>query len=195
MAWIAELWLDVLGADVTRRGDDFFDLGGGSLTAAQMVSRLRERFPEVAVGDIYENPTRRLARGLPGRAAAPARPRPHRPADPAQDPDRPGGRDHAAARARRRRTGWSGWGSAPGCWPTSSAGLLPQLSWWLLALGWLVFVTPPGRMLLAAAGARLLLRASSRATTHAAAGSTSGCGWPSAWSTSSAPPVWPARRG
>ena len=37
--------------------DDFFDLGGGSLTAAQMVSRLRERFPEVAVGDIYEHPT------------------------------------------------------------------------------------------------------------------------------------------
>ena len=36
--------------------------------------------------------------------------------------------------------------------------LLPQAPWWLLALGWLVFVTPPGRMLLAAAGARLLLR-------------------------------------
>ena len=57
MAWIAELWLDVLGAEVRTPADDFFDLGGGSLTAAQMVSRLRERFPEVVVGDIYEHPT------------------------------------------------------------------------------------------------------------------------------------------
>ena len=39
------------------RGDDFFDLGGGSLTAAQMVSLLRARHPEVAVGDIYDHPT------------------------------------------------------------------------------------------------------------------------------------------
>ena len=57
MAWLAELWLDVLGADVRTPADDFFDLGGGSLTAAQLVSRLRARFPEVVVGDIYEHPT------------------------------------------------------------------------------------------------------------------------------------------
>ena len=55
--WIAEQWLAVLGAIVTSDRDDFFDLGGGSLTAAQMVSRLRTRFPEVAMGDIYEQPT------------------------------------------------------------------------------------------------------------------------------------------
>ncbi|HRD63611.1 MAG TPA: hypothetical protein PL137_22110, partial [Nocardioides sp.] len=35
--------------------------------------------------------------------------------------------------------------------------LLPQPPWWLLGVGWLVFVTPPGRMLLAAAAARALL--------------------------------------
>ena len=52
-AWIAEIWADVLGAEVTSVRDDFFDFGGGSLTAAQVVGRLRERFPEVAVGDLY----------------------------------------------------------------------------------------------------------------------------------------------
>ena len=56
-AWIAEIWNDVLAADVSSPTDDFFDFGGGSLTAAQMVSRLREKYPDVAVGDVYANPT------------------------------------------------------------------------------------------------------------------------------------------
>ncbi|WP_457208582.1 non-ribosomal peptide synthetase, partial [Nocardioides sp. P5_C9_2] len=56
-AWIAEIWADVLGAEVTGPGDDFFDFGGGSLTAAQVVSRIRERYPETVVGDVYANPT------------------------------------------------------------------------------------------------------------------------------------------
>ncbi|SOC58251.1 Pls/PosA family non-ribosomal peptide synthetase, partial [Ornithinimicrobium cerasi] len=55
-SWVGDIWHDVLGADVTSPKDDFFDLGGGSLTAAQTVGRLRERFPEVAVGDLYANP-------------------------------------------------------------------------------------------------------------------------------------------
>ncbi len=33
--WLAELWLEVLGAAVDGRAADFFDFGGGSLTAAQ----------------------------------------------------------------------------------------------------------------------------------------------------------------
>ena len=52
--------------------DDFFDLGGGSLTAAQLVSRLRERFPEVTVADVYEHPTARR----PGRRPRRDRPPP-----------------------------------------------------------------------------------------------------------------------
>src|SRR6185436_8934604 len=34
---------------------------------------------------------------------------------------------------------------------------LPTLSWWWLVLGWLLLITPPGRIALAAAGARLVL--------------------------------------
>ena len=32
------------------------------------------------------------------------------------------------------------------------------MSWWWVAAGWLVFVSPPGKVLIAAGGARLLLR-------------------------------------
>src|SRR5690606_21196563 len=56
-AWIAEIWAEVLGAEVTSGADDFFDFGGGSLTAAQVVSRLREKHPELAVGDVYAHST------------------------------------------------------------------------------------------------------------------------------------------
>ncbi|GAA5160524.1 Pls/PosA family non-ribosomal peptide synthetase [Ornithinimicrobium tianjinense] len=55
-AWIGQIWAEVLGADITAPEDDFFDLGGGSLMAAQIVGRLRERYPEVAVGDLYNHP-------------------------------------------------------------------------------------------------------------------------------------------
>ena len=98
-AWIAELWLEVLGATVTSSQDDFFDLGGGSLTAAQMVSLLRRRFPEVAVGDIYDHPTvGGLADYLDSlaRRATTSRERVG-PAHADQDPGRPDRRDHAAA--------------------------------------------------------------------------------------------------
>ena len=56
-ARIAEIWAEVLGAEVTSPADEFFDAGGGSLSAAQVVSRLRETHPEVTVGDIYSQPT------------------------------------------------------------------------------------------------------------------------------------------
>jgi amino acid adenylation domain-containing protein len=56
-AFVAQHWAHVLGGAPSAPDEDFFDVGGGSLAAAQLVSRLRERFPEVTVGDIYEAPT------------------------------------------------------------------------------------------------------------------------------------------
>ncbi|MGN0100263.1 MAG: Pls/PosA family non-ribosomal peptide synthetase [Dietzia sp.] len=53
-AWVAELWSSALGADVSGVDEDFFALGGGSLAAAHVVARVRERFPAVTVGDIYD---------------------------------------------------------------------------------------------------------------------------------------------
>ena len=195
-AWIADLWLDVLGAgraDAAR--DDFFDLGGGSLTAAQMVSRLRERFPEVTVGDLYEHPT--VAR--PGRATSTGwraerpRDRPRVRPTPPQDPGRPG-RVHGRRSARWPGLRWLDLAAA------RLDNLLPTLlgSTWLpdaaLVVASLVGVaaascSPPGRMALTAAGARVLLRGvEPGAATRAAAGCTCGSGWPSAGRTSSARP-------
>ena len=53
-AWVAELWSSALGADVSGVDEDFFALGGGSLAAAHVVVKVRERFPAVTVGDIYD---------------------------------------------------------------------------------------------------------------------------------------------
>jgi amino acid adenylation domain-containing protein len=41
---LAEIWCDVLRTDHIGRHDDFFELGGNSLTAMQVVSRLRDCF-------------------------------------------------------------------------------------------------------------------------------------------------------
>ena len=56
-ALVAEAWTRILGSAVGGPGDDFFEAGGSSLTAAQLVARLRETHPEVTVADVYEAPT------------------------------------------------------------------------------------------------------------------------------------------
>ncbi|WP_080796741.1 Pls/PosA family non-ribosomal peptide synthetase [Corynebacterium pacaense] len=55
-AWIASMWVDVLGTSVTSRDSDFFSLGGTSLAAATLVGRIREKVPSVAVRDLYDHP-------------------------------------------------------------------------------------------------------------------------------------------
>ncbi|NQX04025.1 amino acid adenylation domain-containing protein [Rathayibacter sp. VKM Ac-2856] len=54
-AWLAGLWREVLGVPVDERAN-FFDLGGGSLAAAQLVARIREHDPEFTVADVYAHP-------------------------------------------------------------------------------------------------------------------------------------------
>ncbi|GAA0189225.1 non-ribosomal peptide synthetase [Cytobacillus oceanisediminis] len=56
-ALVADAWTRILGSAVGGPGDDFFEAGGSSLTAAQLVARLRETHPEVTVADVYEAPT------------------------------------------------------------------------------------------------------------------------------------------
>ncbi|KAM4066553.1 AMP-binding enzyme [Hirsutella rhossiliensis] len=55
VGWLAEQWRRVLGVPA-RPDEHFFDLGGTSLAAAQLVSQLRRRCPALSVVDIYENP-------------------------------------------------------------------------------------------------------------------------------------------
>lgn len=173
-AWIAEIWAEVLGATPGQHDQDFFDLGGGSLPAAQVVARLREQVPEVTVGDLYEHPTLgALASFVDSARQAAADRRGPGTADPA-------GR-HRAGPARvdpvSRATGWAQLGLLVlvrgvgalrwTAWvamgvllarPLLDWAWLPEVPWVPMVLLWLVVATPPGRVVLAAAAARLLLR-------------------------------------
>ncbi|MET8453331.1 Pls/PosA family non-ribosomal peptide synthetase [Streptomyces sp. NPDC005209] len=154
-AWLAEQWTEVLGIPVTGAGDDFFAIGGGSLAAAQLTTRLRTRYPSAAVLDIYQQPTlRKLARRLEASA---------------QDD---GARRTVAPVPVRAQfvqllllvplftlLGLRWWvvvAAAGNLLPAYS--WLPTAPWWLLAAAALLFFSQPGRIVLAAGGARLLLR-------------------------------------
>lgn len=54
--WLAEQWRRVLGVSI-QDNSNFFDIGGTSLAAAQLVSLLRQRCPSFPVVDIYHHPT------------------------------------------------------------------------------------------------------------------------------------------
>ncbi|MGZ5404007.1 MAG: Pls/PosA family non-ribosomal peptide synthetase [Nocardioides sp.] len=158
-AWLQELWAEILGAGLGEGSDDFFDLGGGSLTAAQLVGRLRERFPEVTVADVYEHPTLQgLAAALDAMAAPTSRV--NRRVRPVPLKTQVG--QVVFTLPLRTLTGlrWLTWMAAANNLGAALLGLawLPVVSWWWVALGWLSLVSPPGRMALTAAGARFLLR-------------------------------------
>ncbi len=155
--WLQDLWQDILGAD-TDADSDFFALGGGSLLSAQLVARLREQFPEITVAEIYEHPKL-------GDLAA------HLDAM-----DSPAMLSSRKVRPVRIRAGvfqvlmavllrsvgairWFAW-TAVGVLGLSWLwrwDFLPEVPLAPLAVGFALFVLPPGRVLLAAAGARLLL--------------------------------------
>lgn len=157
--FVAESWGNVLGTPVASLDDDFFTAGGGSLSAAQLVSVLRQRYQEVTVGDIYSHArVGSLIEFITGSAAsAPVEPR-------------------DVARTERKAQVFQTLMSVPlfvlvGLrWLTylmagnnllAMWGILPaapQVSWWLVLALWVVFVSPFGRMGMAVLSARLLLR-------------------------------------
>ncbi|HEV7194831.1 MAG TPA: amino acid adenylation domain-containing protein, partial [Pedococcus sp.] len=157
--WLQELWLEIVGAVVVDPTEDFFDVGGGSLAAAQLVSRLRERFPEVTVADLYERPRLgEMAGGLDEMAT---------PAATVDRNVRPVPRSTQLGQVLfsvplRALAGlrWITWMAAANNAAYTWLGVhyLPRLSWWVVVAGWVLLLTPPGRILLAAGGARLLLR-------------------------------------
>ncbi|MGI5424757.1 Pls/PosA family non-ribosomal peptide synthetase [Streptomyces sp. CA-179760] len=154
-AWLAEQWTDVLGIPVTSASDDFFAIGGGSLAAAQLTTRLRTRYPSAAVLDIYQRPVlRKLARHLE---------------ESVQDDNA----ERVVAPVPRRAQlvqlvllvplftllglRWTVLLAALGNVLPAYAWL-PTAPWWLVAAGAVLLFSPPGRLALAAGGARLLLR-------------------------------------
>ena len=63
---VREFWLEALGVAEIGRDDDFFDLGGNSLVAVQVLTRIRERFGvEFSIGRLFEYSTiKRFAEAL-----------------------------------------------------------------------------------------------------------------------------------
>lgn len=162
--WIAGLWVEVLGVGVDGADADFFALGGTSLAAAALVTRLRERVPTFAVRDLYDHPRLgALASLLDASFQAPAAPTRDRAVKPVS------WRVRAAQtlllvpvmtlRAATAVTwvlvaltvagvagvGWAGAGgaAAAGAWP-------------LVLVLWLLLCTPLGRVPIGAWGARAL---------------------------------------
>ncbi|MCX4910056.1 Pls/PosA family non-ribosomal peptide synthetase [Streptomyces sp. NBC_00878] len=157
-AWLAEQWSEVLGIPVGSARDDFFAIGGSSLAAAQLTTRLRTRYPSAAVVDIYQQPVlRKLARHLEKSAQSDGATREIAPV-----PLRAkvvqllvlvplftllGLRWTVALAAMGNVLHWFG----PYPW-------VPTVSWWVVAVGAGLLFSPPGRLAIAAGGARLLLR-------------------------------------
>ncbi|MBO3084503.1 Pls/PosA family non-ribosomal peptide synthetase [Cellulomonas fengjieae] len=159
--WVAERWTAALGVAVAGPGDDFFAAGGGSLLAAQLVGALRERFPTVTVADVYEYPriedlARRLEEFEPAVAAEPrvVEPTPLR----AQVLQTVLAIPLAALVGLR----WLTWLLAADAVlvATTGAAWVPVVPgvWWWVALGWVVLMSPLGRMGSTVLVARTLLR-------------------------------------
>ena len=55
---LAEIWQEILGAAQVSVHDNFFDLGGHSLRAMTLVSRIHQQFEvEVSLRDVFGHPT------------------------------------------------------------------------------------------------------------------------------------------
>lgn len=159
-AWLAQLWVDVLGVSVTDDNADFFSLGGTSLAAATLVGRIRERYPTVAVRDLYDHPRLgSLAEAIGGTQ--------HHPAAADTTPPREVRPVGAGTRLIQgliqlpvmtlAATSWLGW-LLLGLNIGKSAGLdwAPQTPWWIVVAMVILFCTPVGRLPIGALGARVL---------------------------------------
>ncbi|MFT4126245.1 MAG: AMP-binding protein [Gordonia sp. (in: high G+C Gram-positive bacteria)] len=161
--WLAARWTDVLGVAVGDPKADFFAEGGGSLAAAQLVTALRERYPQITVADLYDHPRLgSLADMLD--AIAPAAVVTERHVTPT--PRRTGLAQILLSVPLTTLTGlqwatWLGVVNNVAAWSAHRLGTdvpwLVEANWWVVLAAFVIFITPPGRMLIAAVGARLLL--------------------------------------
>ncbi|WP_369125528.1 Pls/PosA family non-ribosomal peptide synthetase [Catenulispora pinisilvae] len=157
--WLAERWATLLGERPVRPEVDFFDSGGSSLGAARFVSILRSRYPTVTVRDVYDNPT---LGELAARLLAMAPEEVGQVAESVPDvvPVSRGAQAIQIAAMLPLAT------LGAMRWLTLLASLgnvvdvpwAPQVSWWWVAAGFVLFVSPPGRIAIAATGVRLLVR-------------------------------------
>ena len=158
MNWLAGLWRDLLAAVVDGPEADFFALGGSSLSAAQLVAALRQRYPQVTVADLYDHPRLgSLAEHLDELEPPP---------EVIERVVRPTSILTQAAQvllsvplATLTALQWLTWLALANN-VASSLHLVPwtvTINWWLVAVAFVLFITPPGRMSIAVLFARILL--------------------------------------
>jgi non-ribosomal peptide synthetase-like protein len=185
-AWLARRFTDQLGPVAIGLDTDFFACGGSSLAAAKLVSVLRERFPSVAVADVYEHRLLgQLATRLDeltqvcdpagvcldergelsseaGEAGSKANARPH---------EIGAAHGEGAVPARRRRfaalqivgvlvltaLAASQWVLGAFAYGNIESDGLPHVGWAWLIGAWVLLASPIGRLGLAVAARRLLL--------------------------------------
>ncbi len=162
MGWVAGLWRDVLGAQIDGPEADFFALGGGSLSAAQLVAALRARYPQLTVAQLYDHPRLGSLAGFLDELDPPIKATPR---IVAPTPVSTQAAQVALSLPLATLTGlqWVTWLAIANnvvlaVWPQSPA--LPWLvtvNWWWILAAFIVFITPPGRMGIAVLGARMLL--------------------------------------
>jgi non-ribosomal peptide synthetase-like protein len=156
--WLAPLWRALLGAAVDGSEADFFALGGGSLSAAQLVAALRDRYPQVTVADLYDHPRLGSLAGFLDEL--------EKPPDVVERVVRPTPRLSQLAQvalsvplASLAALQWVTW-LALGNNVSRALHLVPwtvAVNWWPVAAAFVVFVTPLGRMSIAVLAARALL--------------------------------------
>ncbi|MFT4210470.1 MAG: amino acid adenylation domain-containing protein [Microbacterium sp.] len=157
-AWLAEQWTQVLGIRPADEDADFFQLGGGSLAAAQLVSRIRARAPEFTMADVYDLPRlRQMADAVEAEhSETPAHFSHPRPTPPIMQwlQSLAGIPLFVLSGVR-----WIMWLLAACAVLRLFPGfeVLPASPWWLLVPGLVLFATPFGRMAIAALFARALL--------------------------------------
>ena len=161
-AWLSEQWFAVLGIRPTDEDADFFQLGGGSLAAAQLVSRLRTRAPEFTMTDVYDLPRlRQMADAVEDETDAEAEHEERVFSQPRPTPRRMQWVQTIAGFPLFVFTGirWLLFLLAASWLLRLSPGFefLPAVSGWVVLVGLLIFATPLGKMTIAAIAARLLL--------------------------------------
>ncbi|MCU7724375.1 AMP-binding protein [Actinoplanes sp. KI2] len=156
--WLAGGWEEILGVRPAAPDADFFSSGGSSLNAAQLVAWIRRAHPQVSVADVYQQPRlSQMAAVIEALDATTIVRREVRPT-----PRRAGLVQGLLMLPMLALVGLR-WLTALAALSNVLAALAPvpwapQVSWWWVAAGWLLLFSPAGRIAVAAAGARLLLR-------------------------------------
>ncbi|WJY98311.1 Pls/PosA family non-ribosomal peptide synthetase [Corynebacterium fournieri] len=150
--WVAQQWVEVLGLDVPGRDADFFELGGSSLAAAALITRLRERVPTIAVRDLYDHPRLETLASLIDELTLSSRTaKRERVVDPV-------GFGTRVAQTALMVPVMTLKAATAVTWVAIAANLLglTQLSWTWLAVAFVVLCTPFGRIPIGALGARAI---------------------------------------